>query len=403
MQVAPALIGIALAIVVGIVGVVALWGGQRVQVDDTDESQTAAEAQANAEEQREQQRAQEFVDGLTLEQKVAQLFVVRPEALTGVNVATEAGTATRDAIAKYPVGGFLYSKENLIDAQQVKRLLKNTQNYTKDASGLPAFLCVEEEGGQNGSIAAAYVESSDVESAARIGASNDAEKARDAARTVGSYVSNLGFNVNVAPVADIVSSDDSELADRSFGDDPETVAKMASAQVDGYTRTGILCAVEHFPGIGESEQDPHNGRLYSHRKVDEILQREVVPFTRSIEAGVPIVLVGNISYLEIGNGEGDVPAWMSKALVSDVLRSRLGFSGVAMTDKLDDKAVTDACDVSEQAVRALNAGMDVMLCPQDFERAYKGLLSAVEKGEISEERIDESVVRIVRVKQRLAD
>ena len=203
-------------------------------------------------------------------------------------------------------------------------------------------------------------------------------------------------------MADIVTSVDSDLSERSFGDDPKQVSTMVAAQVDGYARAGMLCAVKHFPGIGEAELDPHNGRLYSHRTRDELLEREVVPFAAAIDADVPVVVVGSMSCLEVGNGEGDLPSWMSEAVVGGMLRDELGFTGVAMTDVLDDEAIAEACDPSEQGVRAIKAGMDVIVCPQDFDKAYKGLVKAVEDEEISEERIDESVLRVVRLKDSLA-
>ena len=348
-------------------------------------------------------RAKKVVDGLTLEQKVAQLFVVRPEALTNVDAVTEAGSTTREAIADYPVGGFLYSSKNIIDEKQVKSLLKNTQNYVKDASGLPAFMCIEEEGGTQAPLAKAYAGVKEVSNAAGIGASNSAEEARDAARQIGGDLRSLGFNLNLAPVADIVSSVDSDLSERSFGEDPQKVATMVEAQIDGYSRAGIACAAKHFPGSGEAQKDPHNDRFYSHRKEDELAQRETIPFAKAVEANVPAMVVSNMSCLEIGNGEGDVPAWMSKTIVQGMLRDDMGFDGVAMTDLLDEKSVSYACDVSEQGVRALQAGMDLVVCPKSFERAYMGILSAVEDGEITEDRINESVLRIVMLKQSLTD
>ena len=349
------------------------------------------------------EHAKQIVDGLSLEEKVAQVFVVRPEAITGVEVATEAGQTTRETISKNPVCGLMYSEQNLVDEKQTQKLLKNTQNYVKDASGLPALLCVEEEGGSYGPVANAYMVNAQVAGAARIGASNETEDAREAAHQVGEYLSELGFNTNIAPVADIVSSVESDLSERSFGDDPQKVASMVAAQVDGYARSGELCAVKHFPGIGEAEKDPHNGRLYSHRTLDELMEREVVPFAAAIKEDVPIVVVSSMSCLELGNGEGDLPSWMSEAVVTDLLRGELGYKGVVMTDQLDDEAIADACDPADQAVRAIKAGCDIIVCPQDYERAYRGLINAVEEGDISEKRLDESVRRIVLLKEGLSD
>ena len=391
-------LALALCLVVGVVVVVSIVGRQAAQREQEESAPTEEELA----EQAAAERVAQIVDQMTLEQKVAQLFVVRPEAITGVEVATEAGQTTREAISDFPVCGLLYSQQNLVDESQVQSLLKSTQNYVKDSSGLPALTCVEEEGGTSGPLSSSYLGADDVKGAAELGEDGDAEAAREAARQIGEGMQDLGFNTTFAPVADIVSSADAELAERSFGNEPEQVASMVVAQVDGYANSGVLCAVKHFPGTGEAEPDLHNGRLYSHRTRDELLERELVPFAEAIDADVPIVVVSSMSCLEVGNGEGDLPSWMSKEVVSGLLRDELHFDGVAMTDLLDDEAIADACDPSEQAVRALEAGMDVMVCPQDFERAYHGLLKAVERGQISEERLDESVTRVVRLKDTLS-
>lgn len=395
---------VALFAVFGIGGVL-VWNGivsRQSREQQSAQSTTEQNAATDAKDQR-VNRAKKLISELTLEQKVAQLFVVRPEALVGVDAATEAGSATREAIGKYPVGGILYASKNFVDKKQVSGLLKNTQNYVKDACGLPAFLCVEEEGGSVSPLAKAYAGVREVSGASAIGASNETEEARDAARKIGDDLSALGFNLDLAPVADIVSSVDSDLSERSFGEDPQKVATMVEAQIDGYSRSGILCAVKHFPGAGEAQKDPHNERLYSHRSAEELTERELVPFAAAIKADVPIVLVSNMSCLEIGNGEGDVPAWMSETVVQGMLRTDMRFDGVAMTDLLDEKSVSYACDPEEQGVRALKTGIDLVVCPENFELAYEGILTAVEDGQISEERIDESLLRIVLLKQSLAD
>ncbi len=399
----PRVIGIALLVVLCLVGA----GFSVFQLTRGHEAQPEEQAPQKSEEELAREasikQAKQIVNEMTLEQKVAQLFVVRPEAITGVEAATEAGQATRAAIADYPVCGLLYSDQNFIDEKQLVTLLKNTQNYVKDASGVPALMCVEEEGGAYGPVAASLIVSTEVDGAAKLGTDNEVEHARDAARQIGEYLRDLGFNTNLAPVADAADSAGSDISDRSFGSEPSKVAALVSAQVDGYQRAGVLCAVKHFPGIGEAEKDLHNDRLYSHRTKEELMRYELVPFAEAIEADAPIVVVSNMSCLQVGNGEGDVPSWMSKTIVGDILREDLGFDGVAMTDQLDDESMAEVCEPSEQAVRAVQAGIDVVVCPQDFERAYRGLLKAVEKGDITESRIDESVMRIVLLKESLPD
>lgn len=365
-------------------------------------------APAPVEEQGEQQvekaepedpKVERLLSELTLEQKVAQLFVVRPEGITGVGVAVAAGDATREAITKYPVGGICYFSDNLQTPEQVREMLRNSQNYSKDACGLPLFTCVDEEGGTVVRVADnAAFDVQNVGDMADIGATGDVEKARDAANLMGTYLADLGFNVDFAPVADIATSEDGTMAARSFGDTPELVSSMVVAQVEGFGRANVLCAVKHFPGIGDVEGDSHNGRIYSHQSADEMLAWSIVPFAAAMEEGVPMVMVGHLSCLELGKGEGDLPASLSPAVIDGLLREELGYTGLVITDSLEMGAIEDVCDADEQGVLAIRAGADLVLLPTDFEQAYQGLLKAVKSGDISEERIDESVRRIIRAK-----
>ena len=186
------------------------------------------------------ERVSEAVSGMTLEEKVAQLFVVRPEDLTHVGTQVAAGEATRAALEELPVGGICYFAQNLVDPDQTREMLSNTQAYYEEVTGLPCFLAVDEEGGtvlRVGSNPAFGVE--------RIGDMRDVasdEEARQAAVTIGSYLTDLGFNVDFAPDADIADVEGSTLDLRSFGASAEVVAPRVRAQVEGFLSTGILCS-----------------------------------------------------------------------------------------------------------------------------------------------------------------
>lgn len=397
----PSLILAFVVLAVLSVGAFALWrnffaGDASAQKEEAVEEKKAPKVTYDS-------RVERLLDDLTLEQKVAQLFVVRPEAITGVDVVVAAGDATREAITEYPVGGICYFSANLLSPTQVTEMLRNTQNFSKDACGLPLFTCVDEEGGTVVRIAdneAFGVQN--VGNMADIGASGDVEKARDAAYTMGSYLSELGFNVDFAPVADIATSEDGTMEERSFGSTPDDVAPMVAAQVEGFTRAGVLCSAKHFPGIGGAEGDSHNDRIYSHETEKEMLDWSVVPFEAAINEGVPMIMVGHLSCLELGAGEGDLPASLSPAVIDGILRDELGYEGLVITDSLEMEAATQACEPDEQAVIAIKAGADLVLMPEDFQEAYQGLLKAVKSGNISEERIDESVRRIINAKLSVA-
>ncbi len=344
------------------------------------------------------ERVSEAVSGMTLEEKVAQLFVVRPEDLTHVGTQVAAGEATRAALEELPVGGICYFAQNLVDPDQTREMLSNTQAYYEEVTGLPCFLAVDEEGGtvlRVGSNPAFGVE--------RIGDMRDVasdEEARQVAVTIGSYLTDLGFNVDFAPDADIADVEGSTLGLRSFGASAEVVAPRVRAQVEGFLSTGILCSAKHFPGIGGAVGDSHDGTITADTTVEELRASELVPFEAAMEAGVPFVMVGHIT---LPNVTGDrVPASLSHAIVQGLLRDELGYDGIVITDALNMGAVVEEVGHDRIGVQALLAGVDMVLMPADLEAAYQGVLDAVASGELSEERIDESVARVVRTKLELA-
>lgn len=345
-----------------------------------------------------EEQAAERVSAMTLEQKVAQMFMVTPEAITGVDAATQAGAATESALAEYPVGGIVYFQKNLIDPDQTKAMLANTQAYSQEASSLPAFIAVDEEGGTVKRIAdnpGFNIE--DVGNMADVGATGDPSQAKTAADTVAAYLTDLGFNLNLAPDADICGDPSTDvMALRSFGGDPQTVAEMVEAQVEGFESSGMLCSAKHFPGIGGVTGDSHEGAIVSDKTLDELRAWELVPFEAAIEADVPFVMVGHLS-LPTALGT-DMPASINAAVVTDLLRDELGFGGIIITDAMEMGAVGDFCTADQAGVAAIEAGVDMVLMPSDFPAAYQGVIDAVNDGRIPESRIDESAARIVKAK-----
>ena len=215
------------------------------------------------------ERAAEKAAALTLEQKVAQLFVVTPEAITEVGTATQAGEATKEALAAYPVGGLVYFKKNLLSADQTREMIANSQTYAQDACGLPLLVGVDEEGGTVSRIGGnPGFAIPNVGNMADVGATNDPTQAQAVAQTIGGYLCDLGFNLNFAPDSDICGNPATDvMALRSFGTDPALVSDMVSAQVKGFANAGVLCCAKHFPGIGGMTGDSHEGAIavsYTH-------------------------------------------------------------------------------------------------------------------------------------------
>lgn len=346
----------------------------------------------------ETQAAMDFVAGMTLEQKIAQMFVITPEALTGYANVTAAGDTTKTCYQQKPVGGIIYMEENLLGSEQTTQMLTDMQAIAKETTGLPAFLSVDEEGGTVTRIAKNEAFGvNDVGNMSDIGASGDTSKAGQAGVTLGTYLKALGFNVDFAPVADMLTNpDNTVIGTRSFGSDPQTVADMVSAELQGLQSQGVYGVVKHFPGHGGTAGDSHEAAVTLDKSLEDLMAAELVPFERAVQDGVSFVMVGHISVPSVVGD--DTPASLSQMMVSNVLREQLGYDGIVITDALNMGAVTDNYTSEQAAVLAVNAGVDMLLMPQDYEAAYNGLLAAVQDGTISEERIDESVVRIVRVK-----
>ena len=336
------------------------------------------------------------IQEMPIEDKVAQLFIVTPEQLTGAESVQQAGDATQDALREKAVGGILYFKQNLKDKEQVSEMLKNTSAMSK----YPLFLAVDEEGGKVSRVADAGIEGSvKVGSEASIAADGDTAKAEEAGETIGSYLSALGFNLDFAPVADVVTDQaSSSIGDRSYGADPGIDGQMVAAMTTGLQQTGVSACLKHFPGIGDASGDTHKQKVEIAETLDDMKQKNFIPFKAGIDAGADFVMVGHADVSAIDTSAEYVPASLSKMMITDELRGELGFNGIVVTDAMNMKAISDYFGADEAAVKAIQAGVDIILTPADYDKAYSGVLAAVKDGTISEDRINESLERIYSVK-----
>ncbi len=341
------------------------------------------------------QLVSERMKNMTLEEKVLQMFVVSPEALTGVSGVTMAGETTKAAIDRTPVGGILYMAENLQSREQVTELLANTQQYSMERIALPMFLCVDEEGGSVRRVnGRGIIEADEIPSMSLVGSE---EEARRYGAEMGRYLSLLGFNVDFAPVADTLTNSGNQVVqDRSFGADPYKVASMSVAVMEGLHEYNVAATFKHFPGHGSTAEDTHAGAGVSYQTMDDLLSCDLIPFQAGVDNGTDLIMVGHISLPEV---TGDnTPATLSYPVITGILRDTMGYDGLVITDALQMGAITQSYSSADAAVRAVKAGNDLLLYPADFSSAFYGVLDAVQTGDISEERIDESVRRIVRKK-----
>lgn len=372
---------------------------ERVTISDHPAEQ---EPETEAQPEPEPDPVEELMASMTLEQKVGQLFMVTPEQLTGAEVATVAGNMTREALSKIPVGGLIYFAKNLSSAEQVVSLLEGTVELAREAgAGIPPFLGIDEEGGP---LVARVANSGlfDVErfpNMAEIGTTGDPAEAAEVGRVIGTYLHEIGFNLDFAPDADVLTNpNNTAIGQRSFGSDPELVAEMVAAEVEAMLETGTLPCVKHFPGHGDTAGDSHTGAVTAERSREEIESCEFAPFRAAIEAGCPFVMVGHI---QTPNFAADgLPASLSSVMMTDVLRGDLGFEGVIISDSFAMGAITEYYWADDAAFRFFEAGGDLLLMSADVELAYQAILDAVSAGSLTEERIDESVRRILTAKKQ---
>lgn len=334
-----------------------------------------------------------MISEMPLEDKVAGLFFITPEALTGVDQVTRAGNGTETALTEHAIGGLYYNSKNIQSEDKIKEMLSATVNMSK----YRMFYGIEELGGTDHSEAAKAKIGEAQSSPAELGEAGDTAAAEDAGKTIGTTLAGLGFNLNMGPVADVLSNTENTLVkDISYGSNAETTASMVSSMVTGLKEGGVSTCLKYFPGLGGLSEDPSAGMASNDRTKEQLEAEEFTVYQAGIEAGTDMILVGNISCPAL---TGDnTPASVSDTVITDVLRTQLGYDGIVLAGPMTDAAITEYYGTDEAAIKAINAGADMIFSPEDFKAAYDGLLKAVQDGSISEERINESLLRIYRIK-----
>lgn len=333
-------------------------------------------------------RAEELLSGMTLREKLCQLMIVRPEVLTGESPVTAAGETTRLALETYPVGGLIYSVDNLVTQEQTREMITNTQSYSK----LPLFISADEEGGNVGRLM--YKLGTTWVNSMYSYKDEGADTAYANAKTIGTDMVSCLFNTDFAPVADVwTNPENTVIGDRAYSDDFEQAAELVASAVRGFTDAGVICCLKHFPGHGDTSTDTHEGAAVVSKSLDELRAGEFLPFISGIEAGADMVMIGHITVTSVD----PEPATISKAIITDVLRGELGWDGVVISDSLDMGALA-GYDNGEVCVKFLEAGGDILLGIPDIETALTALEAAVTDGRLTESRIDESVQRVLELK-----
>lgn len=333
-------------------------------------------------------RAEELLAGMSLREKLCQLMIVRPEVLTGESPVTAAGETTRLALEQYPVGGLIYSVDNLVTQEQTREMIENTQSYSK----IPLIISADEEGGNVGrlmyKLGTTFIHS--MYSYKDMGE----DTAYQNALTIGTDMVSCLFNTDFAPVADVWTNPaNTVIGDRAYSDEFGQASELVAAAVRGFTESGVICCVKHFPGHGDTSTDTHEGAAVVDKSLEELRAGEFLPFEAGIEAGVDMVMVGHVTVTAVD----DEPATISHEVITGLLREELGWDGVVVTDSLDMGALA-GYEIGEVCVKYLKAGGDIMLGIPDLAAALTALETAVTEGRLTEQRIDESALRVLMLK-----
>ena len=337
---------------------------------------------------------EKILSEMTLDEMIYQMMFVTPESITNIGTAVAAGDTTKQAINKYPVGGLVYFSANFESREQTLEMIKNTQSYSK----IPLFIGVDEEGGRVSRLGSNPEMGTTKHPPMReIGDSKDSAKAYDVGKTLATDLSALGFNVDFAPDSDVlVNKNNSEIGDRSFGEDASNVALMVENVVKGLEENGVSATLKHFPGHGSTYNNSHTGYSESTRTLDEMRKCEFLPFISGIESGVDFIMVSHMTPVNATTEK--VPASVSKEIITDILKNELGYTGIIITDAVNMGAITEKYSAGEAAVKAVKAGVDMILMTPDLNEAHGAIKDAVNSGEITKERIEESVRKIIALK-----
>jgi len=335
--------------------------------------------------------------GMTVEEMVGQLFIAACRRDASGDPALTASQGFDDLITTYRPGGVILFASNVDTIDQTATLIADTQGM----SAIPLFISIDEEGGRVSRIGAnPAMAATDFPPMADVGAAGDPDLARSVGRVMGEDLYALGFNMDFAPVADVFTNpENTVIGDRAFSGDPRTAGAMVGAFVDGMQSAGVAAVVKHFPGHGDTSADTHKGTVRVSHDLARLREVEFVPFRAGIDAGCAGVMSAHIEAPHV-TGD-DTPATLSHMMLTDILRGELGFTGLIITDALEMKAISGVYGSGEACVRAFLAGADLLLLPLSMENGYQGVLAAVQDGTIGEDRLRDSVIRVLSVKYDL--
>ncbi|MFC8288139.1 glycoside hydrolase family 3 N-terminal domain-containing protein [Streptomyces cyaneofuscatus] len=365
-----------------------------------------ADASTNASTDR---RLRRIIAGMSLEEKVGQLFVMRvyghsatdpDQADIDANLKEIGVRTAAELVSTYHVGGIIYFSwaHNTRDPHQIAALSNGIQQAALgERSRVPLLISTDQE---HGIVCRVGEPATLLPGAMALGAGGSRSDTRRAAWIAGAELAALGINQNYAPDADVnVNPANPVIGVRSFGSDPQAVAELVAAQVKGYQGAGVAATAKHFPGHGDTSTDSHTGLPVIEHTRQEWEELDAAPFRAAIRARIDSIMTAHIVVPALDPSED--PATLSRPILTGILREELGYDGVVVTDSLGMEGVRTKYGDDRVPVLALLAGVDQLLNPPNLSVAWNAVLEAVRGGEISEARVEESVLRILRLKSKL--
>lgn len=330
------------------------------------------------------EKVDKIVASMSLSEKIGQMVMI---GVHGTDITDDSAYM----LNQYHIGGIILFDRNMRSIEQVKTFTNNLQKNANQK--IPLFIGIDEEGGNVVRMKNALTPPP---SQYEISITNDTEQAKKWAIKTSQSLKEMGININFAPVADVNSNDT-----RSYSGDHNVVTAFVKAAATGYEHENMIYSLKHFPGIGKGKVDSHFESSMIDAPKDILLSDDIIPFKTIIKENNPenyFILISHLTYTDLDN---EKPASLSKKIITDLLRKELGFSGIIITDDMEMGAIANHNDFRTVGVKAVKAGVDIVMVCHEYEHetdVYLGLLDAVNKGEISLDRIDESVKRIVRAK-----
>ncbi|MBS4192296.1 beta-N-acetylhexosaminidase [Bacillus sp. FJAT-49705] len=340
------------------------------------------------------------IEHMTMEEKVGQMLMPDFRNWNGKNV-TEMNAEIAQHVKEYHLGGVILFRENTVTADQTTKLVSA---YQEAAEKYGLMISIDQEGG----IVTRLQTGTDMPGNMALGATRSEELAEKVGRTIGEELNALGINMNFGPVLDVNNNPDNPVIGvRSFGEDPELVANLGNAYIKGLHETGIAATAKHFPGHGDTAVDSHVGLPAIPHDLDRLKKVELYPFQQAMDSGIDAIMSAHVTFPKIDDTkaiskkdgtEVSVPGTLSHKILTGLMREELGFKGVIVTDAMNMGAITDHFGSVDAAIRAVKAGADVLLMPVGIVEVANGIYDSVKSGDISIERIEQSVERILTLK-----